>query len=116
MLPAAQATSVAPANRAARSTVAPERAAATLFLLVDLDPQYVVDGERTGDGYWADDVVSSGAMRERCPSCAGAPLQLVLRHARVIRTHLFCTQCTRCFDAVYPDGSSALMPLCAPIN
>ena len=116
MLPAAQASSVAPASRATRHAAAPERAATTLFSLIDLDPQYVVDGERTGAGYWADDVVSSGAMREQCPACAGAPLQLVLRHARVIRTHLFCPHCTRCFDAVYPDGSSALMPLCAPIN
>jgi len=116
MQPAAQAPSVAPASRAPRSAAPPERAAATLFSLIDLDPQWVVDGERTGAGYRADDVVSSGAMREQCPACDGAPLQLVLRHARVIRTHLFCPHCTRCFDAVYPDGSSALMPLCAPIN
>jgi len=32
----------------------------------------------------------------------------VLRYAHVIRNHLFCPQCTRCFDARYPDGSSAL--------
>lgn len=116
MQPAAQAPSIAPASRAPRSAAPTDRAAVTLFSLIALDPQDVVNGERTGAGYWADDVVSSGAMREQCPACAGAPLQLVLRHARVIRTHLFCPHCTRCFDAVYPDGSSALMPLCAPIN
>lgn len=116
MQPAALTPSIAPADRAPRSAVQSDRTETTLFSLMTLDPQDVVDGERSGAGYRADDVVSSGVMREQCPACAGAPLQLVLRHARVIRTHLFCPHCTRCFDAVYPDGSSALMPLCAPIN
>ena len=103
-------------TRAVRGAATPDQLSTPFFSLAELDPQCVVDGERTGAGYQADDVVSSGAMREVCPACAGVPLQLVLRYGRVIRTHLFCTHCTRCFDAVYPDGSSALMPLCAPIN
>ena len=114
--PASPATSPTRVNRTTRASVTPDQASPELFSLAELDPQWVVDGERTGAGYQADDVVSSGAMREECPACAGVPLQLVLRYGRVIRTHLFCTHCTRCFDAVYPDGSSALMPLCAPIN
>ena len=116
MLPNASTSPAEPSGQAATSSPGSSRAPRMLFTLAELDPQWVIAGERTGAGYRADDVVSSGAMREQCPSCFGLPLQLVLRHARVIRTHLFCPNCTRCFDAIYPDGSSALMPLSAPIN
>lgn len=78
------------------------------FSLVELDPSQVVQGVPTEAGYEAAAVQTAGAMREKCPYCQQVPLQLVLRYAHVIRTHLFCPQCTRCFDARYSDGSSAL--------
>lgn len=80
----------------------------TLFSLVELDPRQVVTGLMVADGLAAEDVMPVGQMRELCPHC-DVPLQLVLRANNVIRTHLFCEQCTRCFDAVYPGGGSALL-------
>jgi hypothetical protein len=74
------------------------------FLLVELNPTEVVDGLRTG-GYIADDVRSAGKMRESCPEC-NVHLQLVLRQKGVKRSYIFCEQCERCFDAVYPNGVS----------
>lgn len=81
----------------------------TLFSLLELDPRQVVKGVKVAGGFAAEDVIPVGLMRERCPYCTDAPLELVLRANNVIRSHLFCEQCTRCFDAVYPDGSSALL-------
>jgi hypothetical protein len=80
-----------------------------LFSLLELHPQMVMDGELLGKVFEADPVTPAGNTREQCPHCAGQSLQLVLREGRVIRPFLFCPQCTRCFDAVYPDGRSALM-------
>lgn len=77
--------------------------------LKELTPPQVVDGVKVGNGFEAAPVQPVGAMRETCPHCTGQALQLVLRNAHVIRTHLFCPTCTRCYDAVYDDGSSALM-------
>ena len=76
--------------------------------LVELDPRQVVDGVVVASGFKANDVAAVGEMRETCPYCGGLPLQLVLRHGHVIRSHLVCKTCTRCFDATYSDGSSAL--------
>jgi hypothetical protein len=81
---------------------------ATRLLLVELDPRSVVDGVRVASGFMGEDAPSVGMMRETCPYCGGLPLQLVLRQGHVIRSHLVCKACTRCFDAAYPDGSSAL--------
>jgi hypothetical protein len=47
-------------------------------------------------------------MRETCPHCPGMALKLVLRRDHVIRPHLFCPQCTRCYDAIDANGVSAL--------
>ncbi|WP_114968870.1 hypothetical protein [Rhodoferax ferrireducens] len=80
----------------------------SFFSLLELDPRQVVKGVEVADGIVAEDVIPVGQMRENCPHC-DAPLQLVLRANNVIRSHLFCEQCTRCFDARYPDGSSALL-------
>ena len=80
---------------------------AQLRQLVELDPRLVIDGSLTEAGFLADDVDSSGLMRESCPHCHDSPLQLVIRRKNVIRSHLLCTKCTRCFDAILPDGSSA---------
>jgi ribosomal protein S27AE len=79
-----------------------------LFNLVELAPQLVVAGKMVANGFQADDVTPVGDMRETCPNCTGLPLKLVLRRDHVIRPHLFCPQCTRCFDAIDAQGNSAL--------
>jgi hypothetical protein len=88
----------------------PEKRSAesSLFILREIDPREVVDGVLVSSGFLADDVVPVGKMREVCPYCVNSPLQLVLRHLHVKRSHLYCQQCTRCFEAFYPDGRSAL--------
>ncbi|MCU6433551.1 hypothetical protein LPB67_07135 [Undibacterium sp. Jales W-56] len=85
-----------------RGTRAPQ------FTLIELDPRDVIDGVMLEQGYLSDDAQSSGKMREICPHCSGVQLQLILRFRHVKRAHLFCDCCTRCYDALYPDGSSAL--------
>ena len=81
---------------------------AALLTLVELDPPTVADGAWLHDYYVSGDIAFSGEMREMCPECEGVHLQLVLRQDFVKRAHMFCPQCTRCFDARYPDGSAAL--------
>lgn len=78
------------------------------FTLVQLDPREVIEGVMIADGYQSEDAPSAGSMREHCPYCIGVQLQLILRYKFVKRSHLFCTSCTRCYDALYPDGTSAL--------
>ena len=79
-----------------------------LLVLVQIDPETLVHGERVKDGYLAEDIVVTGQMRETCPVCKTVHLKLVLRQKNVRRAHMFCEQCTRCFDARYADGSPAL--------
>ena len=81
----------------------------TPFTLVELDPQLVIEGELVVAGLLTDEVTPVGKMRETCPACSGVALQLVLPYPPVLRAHLYCPQCTRCFDALYPDGRSALL-------
>ena len=83
--------------------------------LVQVDPRLVVRGVRAAAGLVVKDVAPVGKMREMCPHC-DAPLQLVLRDKDVIRSHLYCQECTRCFDARYPDGRSALTLPAFPIE
>ena len=91
------------------SSYSERRAArAPFFTLIQLDPRDVIDGVMLEQGYLSDDAQSSGRMREICPYCNGVALQLILRFRHVKRAHLFCDCCTRCFDALYPDGTSAL--------
>jgi hypothetical protein len=78
------------------------------LILVELDPLSVVAGERRDDIYVAEDVRTHGDMRETCPVCTGRHLKLVLRQSDVRLAHLFCEECTRCYDARFADGSSAL--------
>ncbi|MDP2368108.1 hypothetical protein [Rhodoferax sp.] len=80
---------------------------ATALDLIELDPRLVIGGEVTPTGLSAPPVMPVGTMREACPHCH-APLKLVLRYKHVIRSHLYCDQCTRCYDAVYANGRSAL--------
>lgn len=81
---------------------------APVLALVELDPRVAVEGVLLDACFVADEVQLAGRMRERCPACSDVALQLVLRYQHVIRSHLYCQQCTRCFDARYPDGRSAL--------
>ena len=77
--------------------------------LFELDPREVVDGVLLDNGlFLAPDPTPVGGMRETCPYCDGEPLQLVLRRHHVKRTHLFCQQCTRCFDVLGMCGCSML--------
>jgi NAD-dependent dihydropyrimidine dehydrogenase PreA subunit len=78
------------------------------LLLVELDPATIVDGVRSDGAYATGDISTSGRVRETCPACDGVHLQLVLRQKNVYAEHLFCPQCTRCFDACLADGASAL--------
>lgn len=80
----------------------------SFFTLKQLAPWEVVDGVMQEHGYASEDAISSGKMREVCPYCDNVPLDLILRYKHVKRAHLFCEKCTRCFDALYPDGTSAL--------
>lgn len=87
------------------------------FYLIELDPQLVVDGNVTEAGFLSEgEVDSAGKMRELCPYCTDVPLQLALRSKHVIRTHLYCDKCTRCFDVVFPDGSLAFVFPGVPIE
>lgn len=78
------------------------------FTLIELDPRDVIVGVMLEEGYVSEDATPAGKMRELCPYCCSVPLQLILRYKHVKRSHLFCENCTRCYDAVYPDGTSAL--------
>ncbi len=90
-------------------SVADKREEDTLLVtLIGLDPSTVVDGVHSEEGFVGADVAFAGKMREVCPVCKDTNLQLVLRQAYVKRPHMFCTRCTRCFDAIYADGTAAL--------
>ena len=86
------------------------------FALRELDPRELLAGAVQDGAFAADDVTPAGSMREHCPHCAEQPLQLVLRYRHVIRSHLYCPRCTRCFDALLPDGNSALTLPGLPID
>lgn len=79
-----------------------------LLILFEIDPATVVDPSVIEDGHLACGIVTAGEMREICPECSHTHLKLVLRQDRVKHSHVYCECCNRCFDARYPDGSSAL--------
>ena len=76
-----------------------------MLFLAQIDPPKVVDGVAVKNGYLSDDIIVGGEMRETCPVCKTVHLKIVLRQENVKRAHLFCEQCTRCFNASYHDGS-----------
>lgn len=83
---------------------------ADFLVLIPLDPSTIVDCEAVAEGCLVEGpIVMAGAIRETCPVCKTVHLKLVLRQMHVKQAHVFCEQCTRCFDARYPDGSSALL-------
>lgn len=82
------------------------------FSLVELNPQLVLNDAVLESGIMTEgDVACGGRMRELCPYCGDIPLQLALRSKHVVRTHLYCDKCSRCFDALYSDGSPAFTAL-----
>ncbi|HEY0061884.1 MAG TPA: hypothetical protein VGC21_07170 [Telluria sp.] len=82
------------------------RAPCDTLILSELAPEAVLD--QLDDDAEALDLITFGAVREICPACPQSHLKLVLRQRRVRMAHLLCANCLRCFDAHYPDGTSAL--------
>jgi len=74
--------------------------------LSELDRGTVID-HLDGDNT-ARELISCGLVRETCPKCGDAHLQLILRQRQVRVAHLFCCECQACFDAHYNNGASAL--------
>ena len=81
---------------------------AGLMRLLELDPRRVIKTAALASGALQDSVTPVATMRETCPHCPGVPLQLVLRYQQVLQSHLFCPTCHRRYDAIRPDGRSAL--------
>jgi len=76
------------------------------LVLSELNPHSVVDGF---DGDSAPlNLLTFGSVREICPKCQQSHLKLVLRQGGVRMAHLFCADCTSCFDAHYTNGAPAL--------
>lgn len=83
--------------------------------LVELSPEMVVSGLHLPNGLLAPDPTPVATLREQCPHCKSSSLKLILRKDHVIRSHLFCVICTRCYDCVDANGRSELTPLAIPI-
>lgn len=77
-----------------------------MLVLSELNPRVVVD--HVDDEGQALHVLTFGSVREFCPKCQTGHLKLVLRQSSVRVAHLFCADCTSCFDAHYPNGTPAL--------
>ncbi len=76
------------------------------LILTKLDPAQVVDHLDGADAPL--ELMTCGSVRETCPTCGDAHLQLILRQRQVRMAHLFCCECLSCFDAHYSNGASAL--------
>lgn len=76
------------------------------LVLSELNPRMVVD--HVDDEGQPLHVLTFGSVREFCPKCQTGHLKLVLRQSSVRVAHLFCADCTSCFDAHYPNGTHAL--------
>ena len=76
------------------------------LVLSELNPRMVVD--HVDDEGQPLHVLTFGSVREFCPKCQNGHLKLVLRQSSVRIAHLFCADCTSCFDAQYPNGTPAL--------
>jgi len=76
------------------------------LILTELNPRMVID--HLDDDDQPLDLLSFGSVREICPKCRAHQLKLVLRQRTVRIAHLFCAECESCFDAHYPNGTSAL--------
>jgi hypothetical protein len=76
------------------------------LVLSELNPRMVID--HLDDESHPLDVLTFGSVREVCPKCRTGQLKLVLRQSAIRIAHLFCADCTSCFDAHYPNGKPAL--------
>jgi len=76
------------------------------LVLSELNPRMVVD--HVDDEGQPLHVLTFGSVRESCPKCRNGHLKLVLRQSSVRVAHLFCADCTSCFDAHYLNGTPAL--------
>jgi hypothetical protein len=76
------------------------------LVLSELNPRMVID--HLDDDGQPLDVLTFGSVREVCPKCRTGQLKLVLRQSAVRVAHLFCADCTSCFDAHYSNGAPAL--------
>ena len=76
------------------------------LVLSELNPLAVI--EQPDDESIPLDLLTFGSVREICPKCQQTHLKLVLRQSSVRVAHLFCADCTSCFDAHYTDGAPAL--------
>lgn len=76
------------------------------LVLSELNPRMVVD--HVDDEGQPLHVLTFGSVREFCPKCQTGHLKLVLRQSSVRVAHLFCADCTSCFDAHYANGTHAL--------
>jgi hypothetical protein len=76
------------------------------LVLSELNPHMVVD--HVDDEDQPLHVLTFGSVREVCPKCRTGHLKLVLRQSSVRIAHLFCADCTSCFDAHYTNGMPAL--------
>jgi hypothetical protein len=76
------------------------------LVLSELNPRMVVD--HLDDEGLPLHVLAFGSVREVCPKCQTGQLKLVLRQSAVRVAHLFCADCTSCFDAHYSNGTPAL--------
>lgn len=76
------------------------------LLLNELSPYAVVD--QPEDDHAPVNLTTFGVVRETCPKCLQAHLNLILRQRNVRVAHLFCAACHSCFDAHYADGACAL--------
>jgi hypothetical protein len=103
-----QATVIEPSVYAPNPPAENRHQRAESLVLTEIDRASVVDSIQDGEGTGTDGVCAIGGMRERCPSCMVEHLKLVLRQKRVRHAHLYCATCDKCFDAINPDGSSAL--------
>ncbi len=96
------------ADAGANSFLDKRRLETTLLVFKQLDPASIVNGIPTSAGYLTRDFIFAGEIRETCPECQTPHLKLVLLQVGVIKPHLVCPLCTRCFDAFYVDGTPAL--------
>lgn len=76
------------------------------LVLIELNPRAVID-HLDEDGHPIH-MLTFGSVRELCPKCRSSHLKLVLRQSAVRVAHLFCADCTSCYDAHYQDGAPAL--------
>ena len=80
--------------------------ASDCLVLSELNPRTVID--HLDEENQSLHVLTFGTVRESCPKCQTGQLKLVLRQSAVRVAHLFCADCSSCYDAHYENGMPAL--------